>query len=783
MTFTAAALILGTAVSGGLGIYARRHRSVPGARAFSLLAGAIGVWCLAAAGEGIASSFEAKFFWSQLTYLGIAPTPVLWFLFALDYVGSARRPRWRGLSLLAIVPAATICLIWTSRSHSLIWRQVEMASPSLIVDHGIWFERVHVPFSWGLLALGLAILARHLFRVTGADRVQCALVVSAATIPLAANASYVLGIGPFTYDPTPIAFNLAAIAIGWALYSFRFLNFTPVGYEIVFQSIGDPVFMLDSDDRLMMANAAAIERVGGSLENLRGQHASSIFRRWPGVYGRLRDARSSQVEITVENARGKADLSLRVFPLIDRRGRLRGRVIVLQDVTQSKHMRRLEDMAYRDFVTGVSNRYAFQEAAESAIAFARRRKLQLAVVLLDLDGFKQVNDKLGHSSGDLLLELVASRLRAAVREEDLVARHGGDEFALLIQDCDLELVTTTVHRVIREIKHHAFEVNNSIVRLDFSAGIAIFPESGQEIEELIARADSAMYEAKQGIGGIRYYDPSHDSYAQELLQLETDLRHAITHDQLKIHYQPICRAEDGSLLYAEALVRWEQPDGTVMRPSGFLPKLKQRGLARELDRHVLRQTLEELSDRSMTVAVNVSTESAIDPQFPNAVRSILDKTGFDPSRLILEINEEDLTPPERAKPILRAICSLGVRLAADDFGVGYSSLAYLRHFPLTTLKLDRSLVSGIGERVEDEAIIRAIIAMATSLGLETVAEGVETEEQLRWLAATGCCQIQGFLFARPMPLVDLEDRFPPTSTGDRRTMARIVKMPMANSRS
>ena len=413
--------------------------------------------------------------------------------------------------------------------------------------------------------------------------------------------------------------------------------------------------------------------------------------------------------------------------------------------------------ALHDPVTDLPNRVLMHDRIASAIEHAERRGNRAAVLLLDLDRFKDVNDTLGHHSGDLLLHTVGQRLRASVRSSDSVARLGGDEFALLLTDLGdvaaAEEVARSVHLAVSE----PVELEGIGIEVEPSIGIAVFPDHGTDPETLLQHADVAMYTAKRAHGEVAVYDLKIDSGSRERLELVAELRRAIDEDELTLHFQPKGRLPDGEVLGVEALVRWDHPDRGRLAPDRFIPLAERTGLMAPLTHHVLDRALAQnrrWADLGLElgIAVNISTRNLHDLTLPDQIQQLLELHGVPAKRLELEVTETTImADPPRAKAVLARLSALGVGLAVDDFGTGYTSLAWLRDLPLTTLKIDRSFVGSMCTNRGDSIIVRSTVQLGRNLGLEVVAEGVE--DALCWdqLADLGCEVGQGFYLCRPQP--------------------------------
>ncbi len=520
--------------------------------------------------------------------------------------------------------------------HGLIWGGASMSSPDqLLATPGPWLVWAHIPYSVALIVAGQGVLIAHGLRSSAEYRLRSAILTVAAAVPLVVGAAFFGSAAASGADPTPLAFSIATLIMAWALFSRRFAGLGPLAYEAVFRSMGDALFLVDESDRVVMMNPEASARSGKTLEEVVGKPVSEVIKPWSEALDHLAESTRGRVAAVLDEEGETRQLEVRVFPLNDWKGGFRGRVFVSQDVTEQSAFSKLEEMAYRDFLTGLLNRRAFYEEAEKAVVVARRRSDKFAMVLLDLDGFKDVNDRHGHAAGDLLLQRVATRLHDELRREDTVGRLGGDEFGVILQDCTTEFAANTVHRLVLAIKSRPFEIKETMVDLDVSAGVALFPEAGDQVEVLVSRADAAMYQAKQGIGGICFFDPEGDELSEELLQLESEMRDALTNEEMEFRYQPICNTATGEAVGVEALVRWRHPVNGITLPDAFLSKFKQRGLAVDLDSHVLRRVLEQVAESSLSVAVNLSSQTAVDVDLPIRVKNLLRATGVEPRRLIL----------------------------------------------------------------------------------------------------------------------------------------------------
>jgi len=419
-----------------------------------------------------------------------------------------------------------------------------------------------------------------------------------------------------------------------------------------------------------------------------------------------------------------------------------------------EQMGQAEHQALHDGLTGLPNRTLFRDRAEQAVLRGNRDGSGFAVMLIDLDRFKEVNDTLGHHSGDLLLQEVAERLRRTLRKNDTVARLGGDEFGVIGSDLCDDAVARTIADKLREELAQPIVIGGLAIEVEASVGIAIFPEHGEDVETLIRHADVSMYVSKNTHTPI-VYAPGYDHHSFARLALIGELRRALDGNELVVHYQPQAKVATGEVGKVEALVRWQHPQHGLLGPDQFIPLAEQTGLIRSLTRHVLDAALAQCrawrdEGRQLGVAVNITSRELIDLHFPDEVAGLLAKWAVEPAQLELEITETTImTDLPRTRSILTRLRELGVRLAIDDFGSGHSSLGYLKRLPIDVLKIDKSFVKQMGEDPGDAAIVRSAIDVGHSLGLEVVAEGVEDEQAKRRLEELGCDAFQGYYLGRP----------------------------------
>jgi diguanylate cyclase (GGDEF)-like protein/PAS domain S-box-containing protein len=441
---------------------------------------------------------------------------------------------------------------------------------------------------------------------------------------------------------------------------------------------------------------------------------------------------------------------------------VRGLLLTLRDVSERRQLERaLTRQAFTDQLTGLPNRALLHDRTQQAIRLAGRQGLTAALLLLDLDRFKEVNDTLGHHHGDLLLQQVAERLQGSLRDSDTAARLGGDEFAVLLPQITSVQAATAVADKLRAAIEAPFAVDGLTLDIDASIGVAAYPDHATDAIQLLQRADVAMYAAKATHAGYTVYDPTLDQHNPRRLGLLGQLRRALAAGELVVHYQPLADARSARILGVEALVRWQHPEHGLLGPGEFIPLAETTGLIRPLTSYVLQVALRQCrtwldAGRDLSVAVNLSTRCLLDLTLPDQITQLLENTAVAPERLVLEITESAImTDPTRALEILNRLHTLGVRLAIDDFGTGYSSMAYLKSLPVDELKVDRSFVKHLRDNQNDAVIVRSTVDLGHNLGLRVVAEGVEDQATWQELATLGCDTVQGYYLAKPMPAAEL----------------------------
>ncbi|MDD5322015.1 MAG: EAL domain-containing protein [Methylococcales bacterium] len=448
----------------------------------------------------------------------------------------------------------------------------------------------------------------------------------------------------------------------------------------------------------------------------------------------------------------------------------------IQDITERKdHENQVRHLAYYDGITGLPNRTCFLEILSTALELAKRNERRFAVLFLDLDGFKGINDSYGHHVGDLLLKEISRRLTEGLRRSDItsrylthqyysadVARLGGDEFTILLNELtqpeDAAIAARNIHQWISE----PILLENQKIYSGASIGIALFPQDGEDSETLLKNADVAMYHAKKkGKGNYQFFHDSMNIKAKKRMEMENYMHQAVTNNELRLYYQPVVNAVSSQLIGAEALMRWESPQLGFLYPDDFIPLAEENGMILTFGEWAIHEACRQLKDwqqRDMghlSIAVNLSSLQFNQISFVPMVKAILNQYQVDPAFLVFELTETVImADSEKILGTLLELKEMGIKLSIDDFGTGYSSLSYLKRFPLDSIKIDQSFIKELTSNAEDAAIVTAILALARALNLNTIAEGVETAQQKRFLENTTCGAIQGNLFAKPMPMAE-----------------------------
>ena len=551
--------------------------------------------------------------------------------------------------------------------------------------------------------------------------------------------------------------------------------------DATLRSITDAVVAIDEDTRVLMINPVAERLTGLRREEAEGRLVGELLREFTDltadavstVLAALKHRQTIRLPdpIPWHSPEGREyALRLTATP-VGQPGE--GAVLVLNDVTETLAITaRLQHEATHDLLTGLPNRALLIDRLHQALANAQRRGTLVALLFVDLDRFKRINDSLGHYVGDRVLQVVAERLQASVRTGDTVARWGGDEFIILMDNLHDRAAVVSVARKLLDLLEREFEADGDTgLVLSCSVGISVGPQDSADAQTLLSMADKAMYRGKvEGGASYTFYAPEMNTWSRDRLSMESALRHGLVSREFELFYQPQIDLANGRLTGLEALIRWHRPGAGLVRPDVFIPAAEESGIIRSIGEWAIRTAAEQAARwqaeelHPVPLAVNISARQCSDMGVVEAIREAIADSGLDPRMLKVELTESTaMRDPERAAELLRRIDALGVSVAVDDFGTGYSSLSLLKRFPISELKIDKSFVGDIADDNDDAAIVRGTIALAHGLGMKVVAEGVETEAQLGFLSRHHCNVAQGYLFAQPLPADEIRHwlRLPP----------------------
>jgi diguanylate cyclase (GGDEF)-like protein/PAS domain S-box-containing protein len=542
--------------------------------------------------------------------------------------------------------------------------------------------------------------------------------------------------------------------------------------QVTLKCIGDAVACTDSSGDITFLNLVAEQMTGFALGKAAGRPMAEIFKildassreTVPNLMEMaVRQNRTMQLPancVFVRKDGFEIPIESSVAPIHDRQGLVLGAVTVFRDVSAAREMaRQMAYSAQHDFLTGLPNRMLLNDRVNQAINLASRHKKKVAVLFLDVDGFKHINDSLGHRIGDRLLQAIAKRLVNCVRGSDTVSRQGGDEFVILLLEVEQpEGAAHTARRMLQAMSE-AHSIDQHDLHVSISIGVSVYPDDGLDAETLIKNADTAMYQAKEnGRQSYQFFKPAMNVRAVERQAIEESLRRALERREFALHYQPRINLKTGEITGAEELIRWTHPIRGLVPPAQFIPIAEDCGLILPIGKWVLGEACRQARawlDAGLllgTMAVNISAMEFRDESFLEGVFATLQDAGLDPKSLELELTESVLMKhAESTASLLETLRARGVQMAVDDFGTGYSSLSYLRKFPIDTLKIDQSFVRQITTIPDETTIVTAVISMGRSLKLRVVAEGVETRAQMEFLQAHECDEAQGYYFSRPVP--------------------------------
>ncbi len=544
-------------------------------------------------------------------------------------------------------------------------------------------------------------------------------------------------------------------------------------------SVAEGIYVLDEKGRILFMNPEAERLLGWNMEEVREKsfHDLVHFRTRDGAPLPLQRCNmhkviktgkrfSSTDEVFVRKNGSVFPISVIAAPIIEE-GRIIASITAFSDITELK--RREEEinvLAHHDALTGLPNRRLFRDIITVELAQARRNRKKMGVLFLDLDRFKDINDTLGHDTGDLLLQEVARRFKISIRQSDTIARIGGDEFNIIIPDITQAEAAAEVARKIIDSLRRPLTIADHHLMITTSIGISVYPDDTEELDNLLNYADMAMYHAKEsGRNQYRFYNPAINIRTLERMKFESRLRQALDRGELVLYFQPLVDVPTRQTVSAEALVRWAHPEMGLLEPRQFIPAAEEIGLITSIDEWVLRAACSQIKKwmdsglSRMCVTVNLSAKEFQSPDLARTVKTVLKRTRLSPKCLSIELTESTaMDNIELTVSRLNELRDIGVQISIDDFGTGYASLNYLKRLPIRRLKIDRVFVREIETNPDDRALISAVVKMAHTLEMKVIAEGVETENQLSFLSSTNCDEAQGFLFSRPVSAGEFEDR-------------------------
>ncbi|PKO88179.1 MAG: sensor domain-containing diguanylate cyclase [Betaproteobacteria bacterium HGW-Betaproteobacteria-12] len=542
---------------------------------------------------------------------------------------------------------------------------------------------------------------------------------------------------------------------------------------MVFSNSNEAIIVTDAANRIVATNAAFTQLTGYHQADVMGRNPRllsagntppEVFREmWDCLY---RDG-AWQGELWDRRKNGEAYPKWLSISLVrDEHGNIRNHIGSFIDISELKATQeRIRHLAHHDTLTNLANRFSLHEKLEQALAFCRRNHMQLALMLIDLDRFKTINDTLGHQAGDELLVEVARRLVGAVRDSDIVARLGGDEFVVALPGIGSpDDAAHLADKIAREISR-PYLIAGQELRTTPSIGICLFPEDGGDISDLLKNADVAMYHAKaKGRGNYQFFTEDMNIATTRRMNLESDLRLALERNEFVLHYQPQLDLRSGTIVGVEALIRWQHPSRGLVPPGDFIPIAEDSGMIGAIGDWVLQEACRQLKRwqqkgiAHLRMSINLSTSQFLDKTLPARIHELLAEHRLNPGLLDLEVTESmSMASPDESISVMKTLSNSGLTLSIDDFGTGYSSLAYLKLLPINTLKIDRSFVKDIESDPNDADICDVTVLLAHKLGLEVVAEGVESDAQLKFLLSIGCEKVQGYLISKPLPADQAED--------------------------
>ena len=763
-TPTVVFLLAGLPVAAYLLWHGWRNRNRPGALPFVLLIALSTAWTIEAALEYLSTDLAAKLLWADIQYLSIVFVPVALLAMALDYTGNGRWLTRRNLCLFCLVPLITLGLQWTNSHHFLMrssaW--LDTSGGHAVVGRtfgpAFWF---HAAYSYGMIAVALALLLHAAAIRPPAYRKQPAILVAGVSAPLIWNLIYLLkpGVVP-AFDYTPAFFTLGGLIIAYGLFRFGVFNLVVVARDTLLESMSDGLLVLDPAGVVVDLNEAARALMDRPIADIMGAPIAESWPAWSEVAGPYEEGADLAL-VAVGKGADRRSFEVKISDLKGRPN-VEGRMLVIHDVTERSLLEEsLRQQALTDGLTGLANRTLFMSKLTDQVHLARRHPQRLfAVVVLDVDRFKLINDTVGHPAGDSVLENFAIRLRRCVREMDTVARLGGDEFLILLTEIsDLRDVVVILERIQDEMRS-PFHMRQQQMLVSVSTGVVLWNASYRDAEDLLHAADTAMYQAKQAGGACyRVFDERMHRMLLESLQAEAELRSALEAGSFDLEYQPVIDVKTGAIVSLEALVRWKHPARGTIPPSSFIGVAESSGLIVPLGEMILDQLCSQLTHwRTRTspafelpISLNVSPRQLTETDFVGTILTRLADWRLSPGSLMFEVTETALDRDAvRARNAIRELCTLGMRVCFDDFGTGPSSLQHLTTFPGQEIKLDCALIGRMIEGTTELALVKSIIELAHALRLVVTAVGVEARRDWDLLKELGCDRVQGFYCGEPM---------------------------------
>lgn len=762
-----AVTILAAAGAAALAISVFGRRDAPGATMLGICLVVSCVWCVAYAGELMSTTPAMVDLWVRLEFIGIVFIGPFWLFFAHEYAGYLK-PGFSPTRLAFLVlPLVTLAFALAGPSQGLVLdygpltdvHGVEMRA----IVHGPLFW-IHGAYSYMCLIAGGVVVLRSIFREIRLLTAQGIVIVLVMALPVIANVVTLL-VARAGFDLTPPSIVVSGFLISMALIRHRmfriFPGMVPVARNTVVESMRDGVLVLAEGGLIVSANNAAYGLLGDDHGDLVGRQVATVLPELLGAGEIFADGVRHGRELSLERTLVASDQTPRhvemVISPIARSARLSGHVLVLRDITDRRRLENeLEHRALHDQLTGLPNRALLRAHLRELLALRRQDHGTLALLLLDLDRFKEINDTYGHGAGDEVLQTVGDRLLQTLGEGELAARMGGDEFAVVLPDCDAELAELKAV-ALRAAVVAPLDVAGRDFSIDTSIGIAISPDDGLDEVTLMRHADVALYVAKNRLPRVARYAITTDHHSPERLERINAVRQAVEQRTIVMHYQPIVAANSSRICRVEALARWPQEDGSIMEAGQFIHLVAHCGMMGELTNVALDDVLRRCEEWRREgwraeVSLNLSVEDLRDSSIVGRIREALHRRSVDHDQLWIEITESDvMDDPERARQVLHELRELGLRLAIDDFGVGHSSLSYVQTLPAHELKIDRSFVHGLRDDAANRAIVRTVVTLGHDLGLVVTAEGVEDQTDAEAVTSLSCDHVQGYAVARPMP--------------------------------